>query len=59
MPGFSLDSHELVCDGVPLSTIADRVGTPVYVYSAAVNAAITRAPDASGSTDVICDPTCT
>ena len=22
------------CDGVPLSTIADQVGTPVYVYSA-------------------------
>jgi len=25
-----------VCDGVPLAAIADAVGTPVYVYSAAV-----------------------
>jgi diaminopimelate decarboxylase len=33
--GFSQTDHGLVCDGVSLSTIADRVGTPVYVYSAA------------------------
>jgi len=33
--GFSQTTHGLVCDGVSLSTIADRVGTPVYVYSAA------------------------
>ena len=36
MSGFSRDPHELVCDGVSLSAIADRVGTPVYVYSAAL-----------------------
>ena len=36
MIGFSRTSHELVCDGVPLSSIADREGTPTYVYSAAV-----------------------
>ena len=30
-----MSSHELVCDGVPLSAIADSVGTPVYIYSAA------------------------
>jgi len=34
-PGFFHTAHELVCDGVPLSAIADSVGTPVYVYSAA------------------------
>src|SRR5258705_2513396 len=33
--GFSRTNHGLVCDGVSLSAIADRVGTPVYVYSAA------------------------
>ena len=32
--GFSLSNRELVCDGVPLSVIAERVGTPLYVYSA-------------------------
>lgn len=33
--GFFHSSSELVCDGVPLSAIADAEGTPVYVYSAA------------------------
>jgi diaminopimelate decarboxylase len=33
--GFFIHNHELVCDGVPLSAIADAVGTPLYVYSAA------------------------
>jgi diaminopimelate decarboxylase len=33
--GFSQSHQGLVCDGVPLSAIADRVGTPLYVYSAA------------------------
>src|SRR4051812_5539162 len=33
--GFSPSNNELVCDGVPLSAIADGEGTPVYVYSAA------------------------
>ena len=32
--GLSLLSNELVCDGVPVSTIAHAVGTPVYIYSA-------------------------
>ncbi len=36
MTGFYRSGAELVCDGVPLSTIADEVGTPVYVYSAAI-----------------------
>lgn len=35
MPGFSRDQSILVCDGVSLAAIADRTGTPVYVYSAA------------------------
>jgi diaminopimelate decarboxylase len=34
--GFSQLSQELVCDGVPLSAIADALGTPLYVYSAAL-----------------------
>ncbi|HEY2907239.1 MAG TPA: diaminopimelate decarboxylase [Vicinamibacterales bacterium] len=34
-PGFFRSVHELVCDNVPLSAIADSVGTPLYVYSAA------------------------
>ena len=33
--GFFLHNNELVCDGVPLSAIADAEGTPLYVYSAA------------------------
>jgi diaminopimelate decarboxylase len=34
--GFSRAAQDLVCDGVPLSAIAQSEGTPVYVYSAAV-----------------------
>jgi diaminopimelate decarboxylase len=33
--GFFHQGPELVCDGVALSAIADAVGTPAYVYSAA------------------------
>ena len=33
--GFSQTNQGLVCDGLSLSAIADSVGTPVYVYSAA------------------------
>ena len=33
--GFSQTTQGLVCDGVSLTEIADRVGTPLYVYSAA------------------------
>ncbi len=32
---FRIVNRELVCDSVPLAAIADAVGTPVYVYSAA------------------------
>jgi diaminopimelate decarboxylase len=32
---FELLGGELGCEGVPLSRIADQVGTPVYVYSTA------------------------
>jgi diaminopimelate decarboxylase len=32
--GFSRPTSELFCDEVALSTIAEHVGTPVYVYSA-------------------------
>src|SRR6202011_1986558 len=32
---FELRGGELACEGVPLSRIAEAVGTPVYVYSTA------------------------
>jgi diaminopimelate decarboxylase len=35
MDHFDLKDGSLHCDGVPLDLIADEVGTPVYVYSAA------------------------
>jgi diaminopimelate decarboxylase len=44
-PGFFRSAHELVCDDVPLSAIADSVGTPLYVYSAAALRAGYRAID--------------
>jgi diaminopimelate decarboxylase len=34
--GFVRAAQQLVCDGVPLSTIAQAEGTPLYVYSAAM-----------------------
>jgi diaminopimelate decarboxylase len=34
--GFYRHHTELVCDGVPLSAIAEAEGTPTYVYSAAL-----------------------
>ncbi|HEX4347462.1 MAG TPA: diaminopimelate decarboxylase [Vicinamibacterales bacterium] len=36
MTGFGVSAGEIVCDGVPLSSIAAREGTPLYVYSAAL-----------------------
>ena len=35
MNHFELEGGELACEGVPLSRIAEEVGTPVYVYSSA------------------------
>ncbi|MFZ5721047.1 MAG: diaminopimelate decarboxylase [Pseudomonadota bacterium] len=35
MNHFELRGGELWCEGVPLTRIADEVGTPVYVYSSA------------------------
>jgi diaminopimelate decarboxylase len=35
MNHFEVRGGELTCEGVPLSRIADDVGTPVYVYSTA------------------------
>jgi diaminopimelate decarboxylase len=35
MDHFEIKDGELVCEGIALSDIADAVGTPVYVYSAA------------------------
>ena len=35
MDFFDIRDGRLHCEEVPLDTIADEVGTPVYVYSAA------------------------
>jgi len=35
VPHFEPDEFGVSCDGVPLASIAERLGTPVYVYSAA------------------------
>jgi diaminopimelate decarboxylase len=35
MNHFELQGGELACEGVPLSRVAETVGTPVYVYSSA------------------------
>ena len=46
MTGFFRDHNgALVCDGVPLSRIAEAEGTPLYVYSAATIVARYRAID--------------
>ncbi len=42
-----LEDHQLACDRVPLAAIADAVGTPLYVYSAATVRARYRALDAA------------
>lgn len=45
MTGFERIGGRLACDGVPLSDIAAREGTPLYVYSAATIASRYRAID--------------
>jgi diaminopimelate decarboxylase len=42
---FSRQQGQLACEAVPLSSIADAVGTPVYVYSAAAIRSRYRALD--------------
>lgn len=42
---FSRQNGSLLCDGVPLSRIAEEHGTPLYVYSAAIIAERYRAID--------------
>jgi diaminopimelate decarboxylase len=32
-PGFSRRTGRVFCEGIPLATIAERAGTPAYVYS--------------------------
>src|SRR5215467_6252760 len=50
MSGFQYHEGELMCDGVPLSAIADQEGTPVYVYSAnVIRALYGELEDAFGS----------
>ena len=45
MTGFHRHEGSLLCDGVPLADLADRHGTPLYVYSAATIAGRYRAVD--------------
>ena len=45
MTGFAYADGTLAVDGVPLATIADRFGTPTYVYSRALLEAAYRAYD--------------
>jgi diaminopimelate decarboxylase len=45
--GFHRQGAALVCDGVPLDSIASAYGTPLYVYSAATIAERYRAIDAA------------
>jgi diaminopimelate decarboxylase len=45
--GFAREDGELLCDCVALTSIADAVGTPVYVYSAATLRSRYRAIDAA------------
>lgn len=47
MAGFSFDKSILFCDGVPVADIARRVGTPLYIYSAALVRERYRALDAA------------
>jgi len=44
---FTYLDHQLSCDGVSLSAVAESAGTPCYVYSAAAIAARYRAIDAA------------
>jgi diaminopimelate decarboxylase len=43
--GFHRDGAALTCDGVPLGPVAEKHGTPLYVYSAAAITARYRAID--------------
>jgi diaminopimelate decarboxylase len=43
--GFHRQDGALMCDGAPLADLAERHGTPLYVYSAAAIAARYRAVD--------------
>ncbi len=47
MTGFYWQDSRLVCDGVPLASIAAATGTPLYVYSAETIRANYRALDAA------------
>jgi diaminopimelate decarboxylase len=50
MDEFRYEGDSLVCEGVPLSEIADRVGTPTYVYSETMlERAVRRFDDAFSS----------
>ncbi len=45
--GFFTTNDGLACDGVPIAAIAERAGTPVYIYSAAAVRARYQAIDAA------------
>lgn len=56
MHDFSYKNGELYCEGVPVSSIAQRVGTPFYLYSSNTLASHYRAFDQAfaGVPNVIC-----
>jgi diaminopimelate decarboxylase len=45
--GFTRDGGTLACDGVPVASIVEAVGTPAYIYSSATIEARYRAIDAA------------
>ena len=48
--GFTYRGSRLFCEGVPIDTIADKVGTPSYLYSSAsIQQAYRRMDEAFGS----------
>jgi len=56
MHDFKYKNGELYCEGVPVRTVAQRVGTPFYLYSANTLASHVRAFDSafSGVPHLIC-----
>jgi diaminopimelate decarboxylase len=56
MHDFGYKNGELYCEGVPVSTIAQRVGTPFYLYSSNTLASHYRAFDKAfaGVPNIIC-----
>jgi diaminopimelate decarboxylase len=49
-PGFSYRGSRLLCEGIPVNEVAEKVGTPAYLYSrASIEQAYRRMDSALGS----------